>query len=334
MMRALADPRRRIRRRRVVSSMEICVVNSPAAVRVAPPLLVVLAMLTVYVVWGSTYLAIRFALEGYPPLFFPALRFLVAGSILYLFLRLRGHAAPSLRQWGNAALIGVLLLNVGNGGVVIAERSVGSALAATAVATVPLWAAVFAGIWGNWPVRLQWLGMVIGFVGIVVLNLGGDFAASPGAAMLLMLASATWAFGSVWSRKLELPKGLMSSACQMLAAGVVFIVGSALRGESWALLPNAKAAGALLYLIVFGSLLAFSAYMYLVQNVTPSLATSYAYVNPVVALLFGLTLGGEHIVSSGYVAIALVLFGVALIVYYNRPATPPVAAVKTVEADA
>ena len=314
--------------------MERRVANSSAPVRVAPPLLVLLALLTVYVVWGSTYLAIRFALEGYPPLFFPGLRFLVAGSILFLFLRLRGHAMPTLRQWGNAALIGVLLLNIGNGGVVIAERSVGSALAATAVATVPLWAAMFAGIWGQWPVRLQWLGMVIGFIGIVVLNLGGDFAASPGAAMLLMLASATWAFGSVWSRRLQLPKGLMSSACQMLAAGAVFILGSALRGESWALLPSPKAAGALLYLIVFGSLLAFSAYMYLVQNVTPSLATSYAYANPVVALLFGLTLGGEHIVPSGYVAIALVLFGVALIVYYNRPAAPPVAATKPVEADA
>ena len=308
--------------------------NNPTASRHAPPLLVLLAMLTVYVVWGSTYLAIRFALEGYPPLFFPGVRFVVAGGILYLVLRLRGHAAPTLRQWGNAAVIGMLLLNVGNGGVVIAERWVGSALAATAVATVPLWAAVFAGIWGQWPVRMQWVGMVIGFVGIVVLNLGGDFAANPFAAALLMIASATWAFGSVWSRRLQLPKGLMSSACQMLAAGVVFLVVSALRGESWALLPSAKSGGALLYLIVFGSLLAFSAYMFLVQNVTPSLATSYAYVNPVVALLFGLTLGGEHIVRSGYVAIALVLLGVALIVYYNRPAVAPVAAVAPAEVDA
>ncbi len=303
-----------------------------AASRAAPPLLVVLALLTVYVVWGSTYLAIRFALDGYPPLFFPGLRFLLAGSILYLVLRLRGHAAPAWRQWRNAAAIGVLMLNIGNGGVVIAEGSVGSALAATAVATVPLWAAMFAGIWGHWPVRMQWLGMAIGFAGIVVLNLGGDFAASPGAAATLMLASATWAFGTVWSRRLALPAGLMSSACQMLAAGALFIIASALRGESWTVLPNAKAAGAVLYLAVFGSLLAYTAYMYLVQNVTPSLATSYAYANPVVALLLGLSLGGEHIVASGYVAIALVLVGVALIVYYNRAARPVVAAVPEVDA--
>lgn len=297
--------------------------NSAAVNRTVPPLVVVAALLTVYVVWGSTYLAIRFALEGYPPLFFPALRFLAAGSILFVLLKLRGYPTPTLVQWRNVAVIGVLLLNVGNGGVVLAERSVGSALAATAVATVPLWAALFAGIWGHWPVRMQWLGMVVGFVGIVILNLGGDFAASPAAAVLLTVASATWAFGSVWSRRLDLPKGLMSSACQMLAAGVVFIALSALRGEHWSFSPSPRASGALLYLIVFGSLIAFSAYIFLVQNVNPALATSYAYVNPVVALLLGLTLGNEHIVASGYVAIAMVLAGVALIVYYNKPSPVP-----------
>lgn len=284
---------------------------------------VVAALLTVYFVWGSTYLAIRFALEGYPPLFFPALRFLVAGCVLYLLLRQRGYAAPTLRQWRNAAAIGVLLLDVGNGGVVVAERWVGSALAATAVATVPLWAAVCAGIWGHWPVRMQWLGMLVGFAGIVVLNLGGDFGANPLAGVLLTVSPMAWAFGSVWSRRLDLPKGLMSSAAQMLAAGVVFLLASALGGEHWSLLPTTRAAGALVYLTVFGSLLAFSAYMFLVQNVTPALATSYAYVNPVVALLLGLSLGGEHIDRNGYIAIVMVLLGVALIVLFNRPAPRP-----------
>ncbi len=299
--------------------MKAAGIKRPAAVSRDAPILPLLALLTVYLVWGSTYLAIRFALQGYPPLYFPALRFLLAGGILYLILRLRGRAAPTLRQWRNAAVIGFLLLDVGNGGVVMAERSVGSALAATAVATVPLWTALFGGILGQWPQRMQWLGLAIGFAGIVVLNLGGDFAANPAAAVLLIVSAATWAFGSMWSRRLDLPQGLMSSACQMLAAGVMFTVASALRGESWTLLPSAKAAGALLYLSLFGSLLAFSAYMYLVQNLTPSLATSYAYVNPVVAVLLGLSLGGEHIVSSGYAAIVLVLIGVVLIVYYNRP---------------
>ena len=306
--------------------------NSAAVSRTVPPLVVLAALLTVYVVWGSTYLAIRFALEGYPPLFFPAVRFLAAGAVLFGLLRLRRYPMPTLVQWRNVAVIGVLLLNVGNGGVVLAERSVGSALAATAVATVPLWAALCAGIWGHWPVRMQWLGLVIGFVGIVTLNLGGDFAANPAAAVLLTVASATWAFGSVWSRRLDLPKGLMSSACQMLAAGVVFLVASAWRGERGGFTPGLRASGALLYLIVFGSLIAFSAYMFLVQNVTPALATSYAYVNPVVALLLGLTLGREHIVGSGYVAIVMVLAGVALIVFYNKPAPKPATAV-AVEAE-
>jgi drug/metabolite transporter (DMT)-like permease len=298
------------------------VVNAASVHRVSS-LLVVAALLSVYVIWGSTYLAIRFALDGYPPLYFPALRFLAAGSLLFGFLVLRGYPMPSLRQWRDAALIGVMLLNVGNGGVVLAERNVGSALAATAVATVPLWAAVFGGIWGAWPARAQWTGLVIGFAGIVVLNLGGDFAASPVSAILLTISAATWAFGSVLSRRLDLPKGLMSSACQMLAAGLVFIVASAVRGESWALWPNNGAGEALLYLIVLGSLFGFSAYIFLVQNVTPALATSYAYVNPVIALLFGLSLGGEHIVRSGYFAIAMVLLGVVLIVLNNRPVRPP-----------
>jgi drug/metabolite transporter (DMT)-like permease len=299
---------------------------SSSSLAAAAPLLVLLALIAVYLVWGSTYLAIRFALEGYPPLYFPGLRFIAAGGMLMLFLRLRGQPLPGWRELRNAAAIGVLLLNVGNGGVVLAERSVGSALAATAVATVPLWAALFGGIWGQWPVRMQWLGLVLGFAGILVLNLGGDFAASPGAALLLTVAAATWAFGSVWSRRLQMPPGLMSSACQMLAAGLVFMLASALRGESWALLPGTQPEAALLYLIVFGSLVGYSAYMFLVQNVTPSLATSYAYVNPVVALLLGLGLGGEHIVGSGYLAIMLVLLGVALIVYYSRPARPAMAA--------
>lgn len=304
---------------RASSPLEPAVTAAPNA-RAKLPGLVLLALAVVYLVWGSTYLAIRFALEGYPPLFFPALRFLVAGALIYGFLRLRGAASPTPRQWRNAAMIGFLLLNVGNGAVVLAERSVGSALAATAVATVPLWAALFAGIWGSWPAGMQWVGMVLGFIGIAVLNLGGDFAASPGAALLLVFSPLAWAFGSVCSRRLDLPQGLMSSAAQMLAGGVAFVLASAACGESWQLVTTPRAMGSLVYLILFGSLIAFSAYMYLVQTVTPALATSYAYVNPVVALLLGVSIGGEHFTMREYLAIGLVLAGVLLIVAYNRPA--------------
>jgi drug/metabolite transporter (DMT)-like permease len=286
------------------------------------PLRIVLALLTVYLVWGSTYLAIRVALEGYAPLFFPGIRFIVAGTVLFGVLLTRGTPPPTWRQVLNASAIGFLLLNIGNGAVVLAERKVGSALAATAVATVPMWAALCAGFWGSWPVRAQWVGLALGFAGIVVMNLGGDFAVNPLSATLLIAASVAWAFGSVWSRRIDLPKGLMSSACQMLAAGVIFLVASAASGERWQLVSTPHAIAALLYLILFGSLLAFSAYMFLVQNVAPALATSYAYVNPVVALLLGATLGGEHFVGTDLIAIAFVLAGVALIVLTSRVKRP------------
>lgn len=293
----------------------------------APPLLVFFALVVVYLIWGSTYLAIRFALEGYAPLFFPGIRFVFAGGILFIILRLRGYAGPTRRQWLNSLAMGVLLLNIGNGGVVLAERSVGSALSATAIATVPLWATLFAGIWGAWPQRLQWIGLLLGFAGIITLNFGGDFAANPISAGLLVISAASWAFGSVWSRRLDLPKGLMSSTAQMLMAGMVFLIGSRISGESWHLLAAPRAMAGLLYLTLMGSVLAFSAYIFLIQNVSPALATSYAYANPVVAVLLGITLGHESFVRSEILAIALVLTGVVLIVLYNQKP----AATKTAE---
>jgi len=280
--------------------------------------LVWLCLAAVYFVWGSTYVGIRFALEAYPPLFFPGVRFIAAGSILMVVARLRGQPLPSLAKFGRSAMIGFLLLNIGNGAVVYAQRDVGSALAATAVATMPLWASLCGGIWGVWPKPMQWLGLAVGFAGIVLLNLDGDFAANPLSAALLIGASISWAFGSVWSRRLDLPSGAMSAACQMLSAGVLFLIASAAAGESWQLVTTPKAMAALAYLTVFGSVVAFSAYMYLNQTVSPSLATSYAYVNPVVAVLLGALLAGELFVASELAAIVLVLSGVVLIVLNNR----------------
>ncbi len=294
-------------------------VNTPQAATSRLPLLVWLSLFCVYVIWGSTYLAIRFALDAYPPLFFPGIRFIVAGSILMTVMRLRGAPLPTLKQFGYSAIVGFLLLNVGNGAVVYAQQSVGSALAATAVATMPLWASLFGGIWGQWPRKMQWIGLVVGFSGIVLLNIDGDFAANPLSAALLITASVSWAFGSVWSRRIDLPKGPMSTACQMLSAGVLFLIASRAAGESWQIVTTPKGMAALAYLAIFGSVIAFSAYIYLVQTVSPQLATSYAYINPLIALLLGVTLGGELFVASELAAMMLVLFGVLLIVLYNRP---------------
>jgi drug/metabolite transporter (DMT)-like permease len=299
-------------------------VNDPGPLRAtASPLLVLLAMLTIYVVWGSTYLAIRFAVQGYPPLFFPGFRFVVAGVLMLGVLALRGYPRPTLRQLRNALLIGMLLLNGGNGFVVFAERSVGSALSAIMVGTVPLWVGLFSFWFGNRPSPLQWLGMVIGFGGIVVLNLSGDFAASPGAAVLLLLAAACWALGTALSGRLELPRGAMGSATQMVLAGSLFLVASAAAGEHWSLVAPRSAVYALLYLILFGSVLAFSAYMYLTQNVSPTLLTSYAYVNPVIAVLLAVWLGGEHFGTHELVAIVLVLAGVGLILGFRPQQRAP-----------
>jgi drug/metabolite transporter (DMT)-like permease len=308
-----------------------CFVN-PAAHRAAPTALAVVgALLLVYTIWGTTYLAIRFALEGYAPMYFPAIRYIAAGAILYAVLRLRGARNPGPRQWLNAAVMGFLMLGVGNGGVVLAERSVGSGLAATAVATVPLWAGIFAGIWGNWPRRMQWAGMAIGFCGIAALGIGSGFSGNPVGALMLLAASVCWSLGSVWGRHMDLPHGFMSSAAQMLAGGVELLAASALRGEHWTLHATPRAEAAVLYLIVFGSLVGYSAFMYLVQNVSPALASSYAYVNPVIAVIVGVLLGGESIGGTEYLAIAMVVAGVALIVYFNRAPPPPPRPAQTLE---
>ena len=273
----------------------------------------ILALLTVYLVWGSTYLAIRFALESFPPFWFAGARFAIAGLLFYGWLRLRGVPAPTPRQWGSAALLGLLLLTAGNGGVVYAQQWVGSALAATMVATLPLWAALFAGLWGRWPRGMEWLGLLIGFVGIVLLNLEGDFRANPWMALVLVGASASWAFGSLYSRRIDVAPGPMNAASQMLAGGAWMLTISIVRGEELMVTPTLKAVLAVAYLIVFGSILAFSAYMWLVSNAKPTVATSYAYVNPVVALGLGMLFAGERLGAVGFIAMGLILAGVALL---------------------
>lgn len=272
-----------------------------------------LALLAVYVIWGSTYLGIRVALEGFPPLLMAGLRFLTAGAILYAVLRLRGTPAPTRREWGASAIVGGLLLVGGNGSVVIAEQWIASGLAALGVATVPLWTVLFMGLTGHWPRRWEWLALLLGFVGVVALNLEGDMRASPIGALALLFAAVSWAIGTVWGRSLPMPKGLLASATEMLTAGAMFLVLGAARGEWIVAVPGARPLLAFAYLIVFGSLVAFSAFTYLTQHVQPALATSYAYVNPVVAVALGVVLLGERITPIGIVAMLIIVGSVALL---------------------
>ncbi|MEO5951669.1 MAG: drug/metabolite exporter YedA [Chloroflexia bacterium] len=275
-----------------------------------------LALLSVYVIWGSTYFAIAVAIGpgGFPPFLMASARFLIAGGLLFTYIKLRGGEWPTLRQWGASFLVGCLLLMGGNGLVTFAEKSVASGLAALAIATMPLFAALFAGLWGKWPGKAEWVGLGVGMVGVVLLNLEGDMQANPWAALALIGATASWALGSVWSRYLPLPKGMMASATEMLGGGAAMLVLGLTLGERVTRIPDLQPILAWLYLIVFGSIVAFSAYSYLLQKVRPSLATSYAYVNPVVAVALGVGLGGESVTWIGLVAMPIILIGVGIVV--------------------
>ncbi len=292
---------------------EVALPLPPQPLLTSPRLLVPLALFAVYVIWGSTYFAIRVALDSWPPFLLGAVRFLIAGMALYGWLRLRGVAPPTRAQWANAAVTGTLLLGVGNGLVCFAEQSVASGLAAVAVASMPLFAATFGVLYGDWPSRLEWIGLVVGFGGVILLNLGSGMSGSPIGAIALVVAATAWAFGSVWSRRRDMPPASMNTAAQMVSGGAALSVASVLLGERLQGVPTATSLLAMGYLIVFGSLIAFTAYLYLLKNVRPLLATSYAYVNPPVAVLLGALFLGELVHPGDVVAMAVILLGVGLI---------------------
>lgn len=279
----------------------------------ASPLVDLAALGAVYLIWGSTYYALRVGLEGFPPFVMAGTRFLVAGALLYGALRLRGAPRPSLVEWRAAGLIGFLLLGVGNGAVTWAEQWVSSGLAALVVATMPLWTALVARAGGQRTSGREWLGLLVGFGGVALLSLGGELRAHGLAALVLSIAPVSWALGSVWSRRVRLPSGAMATATEMLAGGALMLLFGLLRGERLAALPPLKPWLAFGYLVMFGSLVAFSAYNHLLRHVRPSLATSYAYVNPLIAMLLGVGLGGETIARSTWLAAAVIVAGVAIL---------------------
>lgn len=288
-------------------------VASTVAPRFSPRVLVPLALVSLYLVWGSTYLAIRIGLESYPPFTMAALRFLITGAALYAFLRWRGVAKPTMLQWRNCAITGTLLLGFGNGLVCWAQQTVSSGLAAVAVASMPLFAAMFGAWFGQWPRRLELIGLLVGFAGVILLNIGGDLAGSRLGALALLAAAASWAFGSLWSKRQDMPEPMMNTAAQMLTGGVALTLLALINGNGLPVAPTLRATLALVYLAVFGSIIGFSAYLYLLRTVRPALATSYAYVNPPVAVLFGALLANERVHALDIVGMAVILGGVAII---------------------
>ena len=275
---------------------------------------VAIALAALYIIWGSTYLGIRFALEGgFPPFLLGGVRFIIAGGLMYAFLRWRGVPAPTRAQWGNAAMMGVFLLVLGNGMVNLAEKTVSSGMTAVAVASAPLWMGIFAAMRGQKPNRMEWIGLGIGFLGVLWLNAGSSLTASPVGLVALLVASLAWSFGSIWSRGRDLPSPFMASAAQMLCGGVAMCIVGAAIGERFHGLPSAHALAAFAYLIVFGSIVGFSAYIWLLHHVRPALAGSYAYVNPAIAVALGAWLAHERFGAHELVAMGVILLGVVAI---------------------
>ena len=288
------------------------------------------ALFALYIIWGSTYFVIRIGVESWPPLMMAGVRFLAAGILLLAFLLLRGHKLPPLRPLLNAALIGLLLLAVGNGMVTVAEhQNVPSGIAAVVVATVPLFTLCFSRLFGIKTRKLEWVGIAIGLAGIIMLNSGGNLSGNPWGAILILIGSISWAFGSVYGSRITLPVGMMAGAIEMLEAGVVLMIASMIAGEKLTALPSLSGFLAVGYLALFGSIIAINAYMYLIRNVSPALATSYAYVNPVVAVLPGTGLGGGTLSKIEWLALGVIVFAVVLVTLgkYLFPAKPVVAPV-------
>jgi len=282
-------------------------------------LFVLLALVSVYFIWGSTYLALRFGLEGFPPFLLNGLRFTIAGALIYPLSRLGGAVRPTRTQVWNAARMGMLLLVGGVGGMTLAlQAGIGSGLAATAAALIPVWTALTGGFFGQWPVRREWVGLAIGLAGVVILVQEGDFQASAFGLVLAVAAPLSWSIGSIWGSNREMPSGLMSVAVQFGTAGIAMLGIGLAMGERISAVPGTKAALSLAYLVVFGSIIAYTAYVYLLANVRHALATSYAYINPVVAIALGLTLGNEVVTGPVLIALPLILLSVALIAAEGR----------------
>jgi drug/metabolite transporter (DMT)-like permease len=291
------------------------------------------AFATVYLVWGSTYLGIRFAVETLPPFLMGGARFLVAGLILYAWLRWKGMPAPLKMSWRHAAIAAALLLGIGNGGVNVAEQKVPSGLTALIIAGTPVWFALFDWLrpGGVRPTLQTALGIAVGFAGVTMLvgsrsRLDSESTDVTGI-IILMAASMAWAIGSLYAKYSAKPESpLMTAAQQMIAGGVILLVAGFATGEAASFeLSNVSTRSALAfaYLTLIGSLVGFTAYAWLLKATTPARASTYAYVNPVIAVFLGWALGGETLTGKMIAAAVVIVLGVVII---TTRRTPPMSA--------
>lgn len=273
---------------------------------------IVASLLAVYILWGTTYYAIKVAITGFATFFFVGTRFVAAGALILLWQLLRDAPMPTASQWCNAALIGCLLLLAGNGTVALGEHWVSSGAAVALVSSVPLTTAAWSCLFGERPARLEWLAMGVGTVGIAVMLLGHDLQASPLGVAVVLGGSVCWSLGTVLARRLDVPAGATGFGAEMLCAGIAGFLVSALAHESWTFSSAARPWVAWGYLVVFGSLIGFSAFRFLVERVSATLATTYAYVNPPVALFIGWWLGHEQFSAQLLLGLPIVLGAVGL----------------------
>ena len=297
-------------------------VSSPSRIPLARPglsPLVLACLAATWLVWGSTYLVIKFALVSFPPFFQMGSRFLTAGVLLLAWMRWRGAPLPDRTQWRNALIVGTLMLGGGMGGTALAEVSVGSGLVVAFIAVVPMMIALVNLFYGIRPSRLEAAGISVGLIGVLMLTQGAGFQASTAGLLAITVACVTWSIGSVWSQQgLPLAPGPMGFASEMICGGVVLLAVSALTSEQPQWPPQPTALAAWTYLVVFGSLIAFNAYMVLLAKASSGLASSYTFVNPVIAMLLGVAIGGETVTGFEWTAVSVVLAGVVLLANVRR----------------
>jgi drug/metabolite transporter (DMT)-like permease len=280
------------------------------------------AFAAVYTIWGSTYLAIRFVIETIPPFFMAGTRFILAGLIMYTWARIRGSSRPTLLNWRSAAIVGGLMLLCGNGGVIWSEQYITSGLVAVFVGIVPLWLVLLDSLFRRKkPSFTTVAGIALGFFGLILLinplgSIGGDQVHLQ-SALLLPFTSLLWAAGSLYSRSEKLPQsGQLAVAMEMLTGGILLLIFSGLTGELTQVrfdLISEQSLAAWIYLIIFGSLIAFSCYIWILKVSTPSRVATYAYVNPVVALFLGWALANEAITIQNIIATIIILTSVVVI---------------------
>ena len=297
-------------------------------------LILIAAFAAIYVFWGSTYLAIKYAIETLPPFLMAGGRFLFAGTILFLWARMSSdYEKPRLEHWRTSFVVGTLLLLGGNGGVVLAQHYISSSLAALLVATEPFWVVILSWLWlkGSRPSWRTVLGLVLGLVGVWLLISTNGTNGSPASGgvgywigiFAVIGAALSWATGSIYGLRAPVPKSsIMTAGMQMMAGSLSLLVVGLVRGEWSRFNPSAVSATSLFglaYLILFGSLIGFTAYSWLLKNAPPSKVATYAYINPVIAVFLGWLIAGESFSGQMLFGAGVIVGSVALITSHRKP---------------